>query len=321
MAHEQARLTRADPQLGPVGTLVSMTDVTAVYTTTTSANRVAAYSCADCKVRVHAVLPKAVKPGRLRSPSPYFSSSPKRHAPGCTRRPNAAPPPTPTTRTMAGRNHQGDIPAKWNEQLAASAPAPGTRPVDGQGNPMGTSTRGARVTTPGSGTSIPSTGLVERIATHWLRMKPGQTAQQPFEADWNPGGTFATAFVVVGPAELTAHPAAPERVYVGEVLSVRKGASGYILTLLARHGSGREAKVWLQKSLQSAPSGGAQLWARLETGEVVPGMTVFALGAFHFQDIGVDGFYSLPVIDPRRVWLLSQAKARSLMDEADAAGE
>lgn len=152
-------------------------------------------------------------------------------------------------------------------------------------------------------------------------MKSGQASHQSFEADWNPGGTYATAFVVVGPAELTAHPVAPERVYVGEVLSVRKGSSGYILTLVARHSSGRETKVWLQKSLQSAPSGGAQLWARLEGGEVMPGMTVFALGAFHFQDIGVDGFYSLPVIDPRRVWLVSQAKAQSLMDEADAASE
>lgn len=316
MAHEQAELSRFDPKLGPRGTLVSMEDVEAAYKTSAQANLTARYVCADCKVRVHAVIPSRIKPGRKRSPSPYFSSSPNKHKRDCTRRPKAAPPSVPTTRTMAGRSRRGDVPAKWNELITPIVPAPGSGSSKPTGAVTGGASKGVRVTTPGSGSSIPSTGLVEKVARAWLGMSATEAAAEPFEADWNPQGTYQTAFIVAGPKEVTDRPVTPERIYVGEIATVAQGKSGYILTLATRHGDGSELKVWLQNALQTAPAGGAQLWKRLQDGNVVPGMLIFALGAFAHQAIG-PGFFSLPVIDSRKVWIVTDAEVQALLEQSE----
>lgn len=248
------------------------------------------------------------KPGRLRSPSPYFSSSPHKHATGCTRRAGAGTASTPAAKTMAARSTRAVAPSEWRD----APPSPGgAGSIVGGGKAVGgsgSSPQGARVTKPGAGTSVASTGRVEKVARAWLAMPQGNRPRAPFIASWNPGGTYASAFVLVGRTEVVASPQTPERIYVGEVASVARGASGYIVTLTETHRDGRAMKFWLQNSLQAAPAGGAQIWQKLDNKEIAPGMLAFALGEFALQAFGA-GFYSLPVTDARRIWFVDARDA------------
>lgn len=312
MSHEQARLSANDPVLGVAGTLVTISDVEAAYPTSMSAKGAARFQCADprCKVTVRAVIPEKDKPGRKRSPSAYFTSSPATHATGCTRRPlEQGTPPTPTTLTMAARSMRGSIPSVWNDSLTGASRVAG---ADGgivvPPNPA-TPSRGAKVTRPGSGQSKMQTGRVKILAEVWLERTRARCLAAPFAADWNPGGNYETAFEVVTPRSVETSPS-PERIYVGEISRLWKGNSGHGLTLAARHREGHEITVWLKSSLGEAGSDAKGLAKELRLREVKPGMIVFAFGAFVLQHVLGRTFYSLAIDKLPHVWVVSAEDAQ-----------
>ena len=213
---------------------------------------------------------------------------------------------------MKGRPVKAAAPTVWVDTPAG--PGASVAGPAGTGTfPGGTTTKGAKVTGPGSGTSVASTSLVERIARAYLAMTGAQLIATPLRAQWNPGGTYASAFNVPGPGTLSQSPQTSELVYVGEISSVYKGKTGYLLTLTYRHADGNELRIWLQNAVAAHPAGQA-LWKKLQNGQIAPGMLAFALGSFIRQTTsGAVIFYSLPVVDARRVWIVGTTEVQAVL--------
>lgn len=315
MAHERAELTSFNLRLGRPNDVVTITDVESHYTTSVAANAGIGYRCADCKVKVHAVIPEPIKKGRLRSPSSYFSSSPRKHRQGCTRLPPSVPPGGVTTTTMKARPAKAKVPTAWNDLPPAGTPTWGGNEVGRGAGASGTTTRGARVTASGGGTSKSDTGVVKRAAIAYLGMTTADLNATEFEATWNPGGTYATAFEVLVDGSITATPETEQRIYLGEVVSAFKGSSGYTVTLSPKHANGKELRLWLQNVIKTVPTG-SQLGAALDGELIKPGMLAFALGAFKRQIAnGGRVYYSMPLVDPRHMWFVESAEVGALIEE------
>ena len=171
------------------------------------------------------------------------------------------------------------------------------------------------MTAPGVGYSVGSTSLLERIARPYLTMTGPQLRATSLKASWNPGGTYDTAFLVPGPGTVSMSPETEELVYVGDIAAIYKGKSGFLLTLSVKHADGNDLRIWIQNSLASVAPGGPQLWDRLANGSITNGMIIFALGKFARQTTsGTLVYYSMPTVDPRRVWIVDTKQAEALLD-------
>lgn len=303
MSHEIAELTKGGSKLGGIGILVNIRDVERTYGTADAAKADASFQCADCRIPVVPVIPAPHKAARKRSPSPYFRAT-TQHRAGCTRLPVLVPPAGPTAREMAARPARAPSPTDWRDAPPTGAGPVTSTPGKTAGGPPSDAGLGARVTQPGIGASQRSSVLVETFARAYVNMTPGIRTTAPLKAPWNPGGTYGSAFVGIDAGSVTsAQP--PERIYFGEIESVFKGRTGFILTLSHRHADGKELRIWLQDVITTTPAPGPQLWARLTSGQIKKGMAIFALGAFKEQTPSGNqpNYYSLPVVDAHRVWI------------------
>lgn len=314
MAHEVAELASADGNLGPVGHVVSIAEVRQAYRSSRLANARTRYVCADCRVPVSAVLPLRNKVGRLRTPSDHFRAS-GQHANGCTRFPRVVLIGGTTANQMAARPVQGPVPVIWSNLPATTAVAPTQPQRSASAGTSAPSAAGARVTQPGAGASVAHSYLVEKFAKAYLQMNGPQMASTPLQAPWNPGGTYSSGFVVLQNAGITGGPHIDDRIYVGEISRIHLGQTGFTIDLTERHKDGSELRLWLQNVLQHAHPGGAHLWSRLVSAQVTAKMLVFALGGFQkTTKAGGGHYYSMPVIDPRFIWVVDPVTVHNIMN-------
>lgn len=154
---------------------------------------------------------------------------------------------------------------------------------------------------------------MERIATAYVSMDGAELLATPLRASWNPGGTYQSAFEILTTGSLTGSPQTLEQVYLGEIQSIFKGVTGYVLTLTARHANGKDLRIWIQ-NVAATSFGGAHLWRRLEQKKILPGQIVFALGKFSLQTTNSAAvFYSMPIIDARRLWIVDSTQIAPLL--------
>lgn len=302
MLHEQAVLVSAAPKLGASGSVVSISDVERHYKSSALANSSAQFKCADCGVPVHAVIPAHNRKGRKRSPSPYFSSSPKRHHGSCNRVPIQTASGGKTGSATPGRSVRGTPPSRWID--------PGTRNTSGAGTGAtsvslaGGLNRAASNTHPGTGVSIASSSRVQEFARAWRHMSSITRRATMLKADWNPGSNYESAFADIrtdGPSE---SPITPARIYLATIASVRAIATGFSVTLNASHADGKVLLIWIQTPCKSKV-GGRELFSALAAGARLRDAEVFALGFFQFNRANRRGrdWYSLAIAEPNCIWL------------------
>lgn len=313
MAHEVARLTKADPNLGPAGQVVSITKVVARYGSSKAANASARFICADCGVPVTAVVPAAHKAERARSPSAHFRAKGS-HKTGCTRLPRVLERIGQTTRQMAGRPDQAKAPSVWEDPPATSsvASAAGTAMLGSA--LLSPGAPGAKVSHHGTSASVGHSYLVQRFAEAYLRMTGPEAKSAALSASWNPGGTYASAFTVLSQKKPSVSPT-PKQIYVGEIAKIHQGDSGFVLELVETHSDRTELRLWLKNELEHTAPAGPSLWSRLLGGQVTPKMIVFALGAFSQQTSSKRGpYHSLPLIDARLTWIVDVATVQNILN-------
>jgi hypothetical protein len=303
--HDEAILERGSGRVAPNGALVTIDAVAKVYSTSAAVKGHEKFKCADkrCRVAVLAVITAAVKAGRKKSPSSYFRASPKKHVTGCTRRHTEDEVPTQSlTGTNAARPNKASVPTRWIEPNVA--PAGGTTVVDEDVAPEldGDGTGRGRTRT-GSGTSISSSMRVEKFAGAWLDMTPNTRASTELNAAWNPGGTFESAFWVLADSMLPHGDASPKRIFRGALREIQLGTSGYTLKLVERDSEDVELWVWVQKATKESNASGRVLWERLETGKVVIGSDVFALGHFVRTTRPNKEWQSLAIDNGHLIWV------------------
>ena len=300
--HEQAILTMAHPILGAKGSLVSIGSVEAIYKTSEAANANATFKCADpeCGVVVRAVITKETKELRKNSPSSYFRG---RHVKGCTREPRPAVAiPPPAVVTNGGSPNRTDVPTVWVDPSKSASDGKS----GGNGSPLdGAEGNGTGGKSPsGTGTSDGHSGLMQRFAENWLTKSATAQRATKLLADWNPGGTYHSAFHPLGYHKTVDVGTLSIRIIVGILQSVRNGKSGYTITLQEKNSDGVELQVWVQSVAFAQGRAGATLEERLAKLEVTPTLIqVFALGEFFLQERAKRKWYALPIIHPHFLYL------------------
>lgn len=303
MLHEQAVLMVSDPNLGSVGTLVAIADVKSHYKSSTLANARTKFKCADCAVAVHAVIPVPTVPGRRRSPSPYFSSSPKRHRHGCTRLPVVAPSIGAAAVSMPGRSTRGAPPTRWVDPATENVVG-GTAGTSPGVSSRGLSTIGAVTTTPGASASVAASSMTKRFAEEWRLMSSTLRGSTSLDAPWNPGGTYESAFADIRGRGPSGSPDTPHAIYIGNIKSVRPIATGFSITLSVNHADGAQLLLWVQHYCKGKV-GGSELWSVLTAGAGLGQTEVFALGYFRLTYPTGRGrnWYSLAIAEPKYIWI------------------
>ena len=282
----------SDPNLGSAGTLMAIADVKSHYKSSTLANSRTKFKCADCAVAVHAVIPVPTVPGRRRSPSPYFSSSPKRHRHGCTRLPVVAPSIGAAAVSMLGRSTRGAPPTRWVDPATENVVG-GTAGTSPGVSSRGLSTIGAVTTTPGASASIASSSMTRRFAEKWRQMSSTLRGSTPLDAPWNTGGTYESASADIRSRGPSGSPDSPHAIYIGNIVLVRPIATGFSVTLSANHADGTQLLLWIQNHCKGKV-GGSELWSVLAAGAALRQTEVFALGYFRstaFWPSSLDGAF------------------------------
>ena len=144
---------------------------------------------------------------------------------------------------MKARPTKAKFPTAWNDLPSALIATSGGASELGVKGLSGTTINGVRVTAGGGEVSKSDTGVVKRVALAYLMMTATELDRTNFKADWNPGGTYATAFEVPRNGSITATPDTNMHIYLAEVESTFKGTSGHIITLKPRHADGKELRL------------------------------------------------------------------------------
>ncbi|ALV07716.1 hypothetical protein DES44_1202 [Roseateles depolymerans] len=300
--HDQATLVKGSGRVGAPGTEVTIEAVEAVYTSSSAANAAETFCCAGCGVSVIAVITDQTKIGRKKSPTSYFRATPVSHKPSC-RPPTAVSKPTTASRpgTKPASPTKASLPTAWDDSPDTTT-GPATKGGAGSTSGAGPGARSG-TSMSGAGTSRSKSKRVERFAAEWKTMPPATRAATELLAGWNAGGTYDSAFFDLSAFLLAGASPTRTAIYRGTIANVRKGTSGYILTLVEKHKDGRELRVWVQNFVSTSGPAGVRLWNRLTAGSVLPGAEVFALGEFLINHRPTVAWYSLPITTGNHVWV------------------
>ncbi|MYM28312.1 hypothetical protein GTP58_08245 [Duganella sp. CY15W] len=308
--HQEAILTTNHTILGPAGTPVSIAKLEKLFTTTASANDDIGYKCADphCGVRVKAVITVLSKKLRKNSPSSYFAAKGTSHAKGCTRMPKPATltPLPPTSGAGAASPHRSAHPAIWVDPRTQPA-AIGGSPATVTGGSGGSGGPGRVRTTSGGGTTQSRSQLVESYALAWIGMAMHEKRTEELLAEWNPGGTYFSAFHPIWFYSGTDVTAVGQKIFVGKFSSIIKSKTGYVITLAEKNSTGEPLWVWVQSHTFAAGAAGKALQQLMEACEKTPvnyvGKRVFALEKFTGNSGSKGPWSSIPVEHPHMMWM------------------
>lgn len=308
--HQQAILTTNHPTLGGVGTPVSIAALEQLFMDSVAANNGVGYKCADphCGVRVKAVITVLAKLTRKNSPASYFAAKGTSHVKGCTRmpKPSSVSTPLPTTGAGAANPNRSARPVIWIDPRKLATSTGGT-PTVTSGGGAGVSSGGRGKSHSGGGTSRGRSQMVESYAIEWLTMTSYEKQSESFDASWNPGGTYFSAFHPIWFYKTTDVTTLGEKIFVGKFKSAMKVKTGYTITLAEKNSSGEELWIWVQSTAFTIGTAGQALEklliACVQTPSNYVGKQVFALERFTKQSSSSHNWASLPVVHPHMMWI------------------
>lgn len=285
--HEEAILNSAHSVLGPLGKVITIGDVKAVFNSTTAANANESYRCADgkCGVALTAVIIVPKKIDRKTSPASHFRA-PSGHKSGCVRvaSPTSQTPVQPANGSLPASPASFGFPVVWVDSLAASGNAkthganPALNTPVGPGSPGSTRQRG----TAGTGTSKSRSKVLSMFAAAWKGMNAATQKNTLLQAPWNTGGTYYSAFNNLSYAKhdvLTLG----TKIHVGTISSVTDTGTVYKILLAEKNGLNGEALILEVMKADLIAAAGAQLNTALALLSATPpatAMFAYVLGAF-----------------------------------------
>lgn len=308
--HEVAVLLNDDPRLGVAGQLVTIDEIEEHYSTSKAAN-VNRYRCADgnCGVRVDAVIPAKIKPGRKISPCAYFVARPT-HAPGCSRKPNAFQAASQETSGYNAPNSERiSSPVIWVDPRKNLSPTSVDSESTDEKSPDQTSdgrsrSRGVK------GVSEARSQLVRKFATEWKNMTPNRRRSTPLKAEWNPGGNYDSAINPLINFKKLSLQNRSELLFEATVSRIHEGATGFTLDLVETDSSELQLKIWIRTIALTSGKQGRALKSELEEFKNNPneisGKKVYFLSSFSTQSSWKNPdweWLAAPIDHPSLIWI------------------
>jgi hypothetical protein len=246
--HEEAILGTAHPVLGPVGEIIDIGHVKAVFASTQAAKALT-YNCADenCGVVLTAVIVDATKAGRKMSPSSYFRAQIK-HKPGCVRVSSA---PGSTTAQPGNANapaspSNSGVPMVWiDSSIAGSNRGSNKNVVPGSGLTSSSTRISRQRSNTGAGVSKSRSQRVRLFVEAWKTMNASVQMSTQFVAPWNPGGTYHSAFNILSYQNRPDILSIGTKIHVGTLQGVTDTGAEYVISLVERNMGGKGQTVEL----------------------------------------------------------------------------
>lgn len=282
--HDLAVLKSAHALLGPLGKVISISEVEKHFASSQLANT-ASFLCADsaCGVKVTAVIVKPKKMGRKKSPSSYFKAR-GGHGAGCSRTANPASTYHAPAPVQPASPVKAPYPTRWIDPTVAAPSSSGGIPAANANPGTGSSSRSGRSHS-GTGQSQSSSQSTERYARSWMGMNSSERTQTPLIAPWNPAGTYHSAFEQLQTGSCNVLTPGTKRFFVGTIKSAKKFKTGYVISLHEQTSAKQNIEIWIKNAALSPGSlAGQQLATELKALESqkypIAGRMVVALGEF-----------------------------------------
>lgn len=298
MPHDVAVLTEDSPIFGSAGQQVHIAAVEkACHVHGLDPNGLS-LRCAWCTAMVHPVIPKQFKPARRRSPSAYFSSSPRRHSTDCRRAGGSALLDHTSRDALTSlRPVRSQAPALWRMPASVACSSPTSdlhRP-----NELTMNDDEQLLANSSLHRSRSVTDRVESVARAWCGLSPERRSNCPFISPWS--RTYAQAVY-----DITYYGSLPQQACNGSARIFRAcfGAMtfndrGATIRVRERHEAGIKLEIRLLPTLLQQEAG-RRLLRQLESTAC---SSVFAFGAFQRRAFRGRPWFSLSVEDERCIWI------------------